>query len=166
MFVKSSLLIAAITGSAILVILGGFTSNVFAKKPVPLREGECFHLKSQYTQYWKAYQQALEKSKRTRNPAKRERYVKHAHYCRQQAGYFRHEYEQKCLRQPTPAPVEVRPTQPPPPKGEWICWSGMARHGYCRKNACHPKECYWENSVTKEKRYDHRDPPFGGWTPP
>ena len=165
MLTKSSSLILAITGLAVLLILGGSATTALAKKPVPVRDGECFHLKSQYTQYWKAYQQALENSKRTRDPARRERYVQHAHYCRQQAGYFRHEYEQKCLRQPPPAPVEVRPPQSSPPKGEWTCWSSMGRNGFCRKNGCHPQECYCWNSVTQETRYDHRPIPPGGWKP-
>jgi hypothetical protein len=165
MFVESRSLIGAMAGLAAVTILVGFASTVCAMKPVPRSDGECFHLKSQYTQYWKAYQQALENSKRTRDPARRERYVQHAQYCRQQAGYFRHQYEQKCLRKPHQEPVEVREPQPSTPRGEWTCWSSMGRNGFCRKNGCHPQECYWLNSVTQETRYDHRPIPPGGWKP-
>lgn len=47
--------------------------------------------------------------------------------------------------------------------GKWKCWSGQGRNGFCIKNGCHPEECYWQNSVTGEKKYDHQPEPPGGW---
>ena len=69
-------------------------------------------------------------------------------------------YKQNCKGASQPPPSDANRSRQ---AGEWKCWSNQGRQGFCIMNGCHPKECYWKNSVTGEEKYDHQPEPPGGW---
>lgn len=141
-------------------------SQAWATKPVPPRQGDCEHYKSQYIQYWKAYEQETGKANRTFSAEKRRQYQANAQYYRQQSGRYRALYEEKCQVRPVAPPVRNDPR--PGSQNDWAssgqkCFSEQGRNGWCTRNNCEPNECYWIEPITGVKHYGLGRMPLSGW---